>query len=80
MKLKYDKLLSNVAFNCNMRHYIVVCSSTFMPIYRGTKDVACPTCAAKYMADQAGMVCAVCNLGKVGADASGLVCSPSQAR
>ena len=22
MKLKYDKLLSNVAFNCNLRHYM----------------------------------------------------------
>ena len=21
MKLKYDELLSNVAFNCNLRHY-----------------------------------------------------------
>ena len=24
MKLKYDKLLSNVAFKCNLRHYIMV--------------------------------------------------------
>mmetsp|Transcript_6188 Transcript_6188/g.15793 ORF Transcript_6188/g.15793 Transcript_6188/m.15793 type:complete len:347 (+) Transcript_6188:137-1177(+) len=69
-----------VELNYDSRNPFVVCSSTFMPIYRGTKDTACPTCAAKYMADQAGIVCQVCNLGKVGADASGLVCSPSQAR
>ena len=24
MKLKYDKLVSDFAFNCNMRHYITV--------------------------------------------------------
>ena len=24
MKLKYDELLSNFAFNCNLRHYTVV--------------------------------------------------------
>ena len=27
MKLKYDKLLSNFAFNCNLRHYNMVCRS-----------------------------------------------------
>jgi hypothetical protein len=25
LKLKYDKLLSNFAFNCNLRHYIKEC-------------------------------------------------------
>lgn len=67
VELKYDS-----------RNPFVVCSGTFEPIYRGTKDVSCPTCGAKYMASQAGVVCQVCNLGKVGADATGLVCSPSQ--
>ena len=67
-----------VELNYDSRNPFVVCSGTFEPIYRGTKDVACPTCGAKYMASQSGLVCQVCNLGKVGADATGLVCSPSQ--
>ena len=39
LKLKYDKLLSNFAFNCNLRHYIKgtvargALSSTSEPIY-----------------------------------------------
>jgi len=37
-------------------------------------------CGAKYMATEAGIVCQVCSLGKVGADATGLVCSPTQTR
>ena len=56
----------------------VVCAATFTPIYRGTADVACPTCGARFVKEQEGTVCPVCNLGKVGADATGLVCSPEQ--
>jgi len=69
VELKYDS-----------RNPFVVCSATFEPIYRGTKDSACPMCGAKYVADQAGSICHVCNLGKIGADATGLMVSPSQQR
>ena len=67
-----------VELNYDSRNPFVVCSGTFEPIYRGTKDVACPTCGAKYVAEEAGKVCTVCNLGKIGQDATGLVVSPSQ--
>lgn len=67
-----------VELNYDSRNPFVVCSATFSPIYRGTKDVACPMCGAKYVASEAGSVCQVCQLGQVGADATGLVCSPSQ--
>jgi len=35
-------------------------------------------CGAKYVAEQKGVTCAVCALGRVGEDATGLVVSPSQ--
>ena len=34
MKLKYDELLSNMAFNCNLRHYTKVKQSV-----RLSKDI-----------------------------------------
>jgi len=60
--------------NYDSHNPFVVCSATFVPIYRGTKDSRCPTCGAHYVVEQAGNVCEVCNLGKIGADATGLVC------
>lgn len=60
--------------NYDSHNPFVVCSATFVPIYRGTKDCQCPTCGAHYVVEQAGNVCEVCNLGKIGADATGLVC------
>ena len=69
MELDYDS-----------RNPFVVCSATFAPIYRGTKDVACSCCGAKFIAegDHVNKVCPVCNLGAVGVEAAGLVVSPSQ--
>ena len=67
-----------VTLNYDARNPFVTCPATFTPIYRGHKDAACPCCGAKHSASLAGSVCAVCELGKVGADASGLVVSPSQ--
>lgn len=67
-----------VELNYDSRNPFVVCAGTFTPIYRGTADVACPMCGAKYVAEQKGVTCAVCALGRVGEDATGLVVSPSQ--
>ena len=67
-----------VELDYDSRNPFVVCAATFTPIYRGTADVACPTCGARFVKEQEGTVCPVCNLGKVGADATGLVCSPEQ--
>jgi coatomer protein complex subunit alpha (xenin) len=62
------------------RNPFVTCAATLTPIYRGHKDAACPYCGAKHVPEHAGSVCALCDLGKVGAEASGLMCSPSQVR
>lgn len=67
-----------VELNYDSRNPFVVCAGTFVPIYRGTTSTNCPTCQAKFMQEQAGTTCPVCMLGKVGAEASGLVVSPSQ--
>ncbi|KAK3002812.1 hypothetical protein RJ639_019190 [Escallonia herrerae] len=66
--------------NYDFRNPFVVCGSTYVPIYRGQKDVSCPYCNSRFVPSQEGQLCAVCDLAVVGADASGLLCSPSQVR
>ncbi|KAJ7296704.1 hypothetical protein O6H91_Y105600 [Diphasiastrum complanatum] len=66
--------------NYDPRNPFVVCGATFTPIYKGSKDSACPYCSAKFLPEIAGKLCPVCDLAAVGADASGLLCSPTQIR
>lgn len=42
------------------------------------KDVSYPYCTARFVPNQERNICTVCNLAVIGADASGLLCSPSQ--
>lgn len=66
--------------NYDFRNPFVVCGATFVPIYRGQKDVACPYCGSRFVPAQMGKLCTICDLAVAGADASGLLCSPSQIR
>ncbi|PKI61256.1 hypothetical protein CRG98_018355 [Punica granatum] len=66
--------------NYDYRNPFVVCGVTYVPIYRGQKFVSCPYCWTRFLPSQEGQVCNVCDLSVVGADASGLICSPSQVR
>ena len=66
--------------NYDFRNPFVICGETYVPIYRGEKDVACPYCSARFVPAQEGQICAVCDLAVIGSDASGLLCSPSQTR
>jgi coatomer protein complex subunit alpha (xenin) len=66
--------------NYDFRNPFVVCGATYVPIYRGQKDVSCPYCSSRFVPAQEGQLCAVCDLAVVGSDASGLLCSPSQIR
>ncbi|XP_030549540.1 coatomer subunit alpha-2-like [Rhodamnia argentea] len=68
------------ALNYDFRNPFVVCGATYVPIYRGQKHVCCPFCSAQFLPSQEGQVCSVCDLAVVGADASGLLCCPSQVR
>ncbi|KAI9124079.1 hypothetical protein K1719_005379 [Acacia pycnantha] len=66
--------------NYDFRNPFVICGATYVPIYRGQKDVSCPYCSSRFVPSQEGQLCTVCDLAVVGADASGLLCSPSQIR
>ena len=66
--------------NYDPRNPFVTCGATLTPIYRGSKEVQCPYCAARFVPDAAGSLCAVCDLAIVAAAASGLLCSASQVR
>lgn len=66
--------------NYDFRNPFVVCGATYVPIYRGQKDISCPYCSSRFVPDQEGQLCAVCDLSVIGSDASGLLCSPSQIR
>ncbi|VVB12491.1 unnamed protein product [Arabis nemorensis] len=66
--------------NYDFRNPFVTCGATYVPIYRGQKDVSCPYCTARFVPGQEGNICTVCDLAVIGADASGLLCSPSQVR
>lgn len=66
--------------NYDFRNPFVICGATYVPIYRGQKDVSCPYCSSRFVPSQEGQLCTVCDLAVVGADASGLFCSPSQIR
>ncbi|CAN0858592.1 Coatomer subunit alpha-2 [Linum grandiflorum] len=68
-QLKYD-----------YRNPFVVCGATYVPIYRGQRDVCCPYCSARFVPEQQGEICGVCDLAVVGGDASGLICSSAQIR
>ena len=69
-----------VELDYDFRNPFVVCGATFVPIYRGQKDVSCPYCSARFVPGLEGQICNVCELAVIGADASGLLCSPSQVR
>ncbi|XP_072987675.1 coatomer subunit alpha-3-like [Typha latifolia] len=66
--------------NYDYRNPFVVCGATYVPIYRGQKDVFCPYCGSHFVPATEGQLCAVCDLAVVGADASGLLCSTTQLR
>ncbi|BAT06917.1 Os09g0127800, partial [Oryza sativa Japonica Group] len=66
--------------NYDYRNPFVVCGATYVPIYRGQKDVSCPYCGSRFVPSIEGQLCTICELAVVGADASGLLCSPTQLR
>ncbi|MBA0804447.1 hypothetical protein Gohar_004031, partial [Gossypium harknessii] len=72
------KMTDASQLNYDFRNPFVTCGATYVPIYRGQKDVSCPYCTARFVPSQDGLLCAVCDIAVVGADASGLLCSPSQ--
>ena len=79
--LAADKNMTDASqLNYDFRNPFVVCGATYVPIYRGQKDVSCPYCSSRFVPSQEGQLCSVCDLAVIGSDASGLICSPSQIR
>ncbi|XP_021862452.1 coatomer subunit alpha-2-like [Spinacia oleracea] len=74
------RMTDSTELNYDFRNPFVVCGATYVPIYRGQKDVSCPYCSSHFVPDQNGQICAVCDLAVIGADASGLLCSTAQKR
>ncbi|XP_073059477.1 coatomer subunit alpha-1-like [Primulina eburnea] len=64
--------------NYDFRNPFLLCGATYVPIYRGQRDVTCPYCSTHFVPSQEGQLCTVCDLSVVGSDASGLRCSPTQ--
>ncbi|KAG6475062.1 hypothetical protein ZIOFF_064279 [Zingiber officinale] len=58
--------------NYDYRNPFVVCGETYVPIYRGQRDVSCSYCGARFVPSVEGHLCSVCELAVVGADASGI--------
>lgn len=76
-----EKNMKDVSqLNYDFRNPFVICGATYVPIYRGQKDVSCPYCSSRFVPSQEGQLCTVCDLAVIGVDASGLLCSPSQIR
>ncbi|XP_076029006.1 coatomer subunit alpha isoform X2 [Oratosquilla oratoria] len=57
-----------------------ICGQSFVPIYRGKKEIQCPLCSASYLPEHEGIVCTICQVAKVGKDCIGLRISASQFR
>ncbi|PWA72470.1 coatomer subunit alpha-3 [Artemisia annua] len=80
MQAAEKNMQDKMQLNYDFRNPFVVCGATYVPIYRGQKDVLCPYCTSHFVISQEGQLCTVCDLAVVGSDASGLVCSPAQIR
>ncbi|KAK8916963.1 Coatomer subunit alpha-3 [Platanthera zijinensis] len=66
--------------NYDYRNPFMVCGATFVPIYRGQKDVSCSYCGARFSLQFQGQQCTVCEIAEVGAKTTGLLCSESWMR
>lgn len=69
-----------VQIQYNAKNPFDICCLTFTPIYRGSKYVECPYTGARFQPECKGRICPLGDIALIGADASGLVCSPTQIR
>ena len=69
-----------VPINYDARNPFDLCSITFTPIYRGSKYVEDPYTGARFQPQCTGQLSPLGDFVRIGADASGLLISPSQIR
>eukprot|EP00891_Asterochloris_glomerata_P008996 jgi/Astpho2/8996/fgenesh1_pm.00133_%23_27_t len=67
-----------VQLDYDPRNPFDICSLTFTPIYRGNKYIECPFTKARFQPQCAGDISPIGDIAKVGADATGLLCSYTQ--
>uniref|UniRef100_A0A7E4ZSM4 Coatomer subunit alpha n=1 Tax=Panagrellus redivivus TaxID=6233 RepID=A0A7E4ZSM4_PANRE len=65
--------------NYDEHNPFVLCSRTFVPLYRGKPQTKCPFCGASYAPELNGEVCDVCQVAEIGRDVIGLRISSVQA-
>eukprot|EP00667_Euglena_gracilis_P000339 EG_transcript_339 len=69
-----------LSLNYDERNPFVVCAETMKPIYRGKEQIRCSYCYQPYLPACRGHTCAVCLIGTVGGEATGMVNCYSQLR
>jgi coatomer protein complex subunit alpha (xenin) len=69
-----------VQLRYDARNPFDICSLTFTPIYRGSKSVEDPFTGARFQPECAGQLSPLGDFVRIGADASGLLISPTQVR
>ena len=74
------KPVDEVPVNYDPRNPFDICCITFTPIYRGSKFVEDRYTGARFQPQCEGEVSPVGEIVKIGADASGLLVSPTQVR
>ncbi|GFH22099.1 coatomer subunit alpha [Haematococcus lacustris] len=66
--------------NYDPRNPFDICCITFTPIYKGSKFVEDPYTGARFQPDCNGQISPLGDFVRIGADASGLLISPTQVR
>ncbi|EKX53298.1 coatomer subunit alpha [Guillardia theta CCMP2712] len=69
---------NEVELQYDERNPFVVCTKSFVPIYRGKPITRCGFCSAPFDPAFKGQVCAVCQVGEIGLKGTGLINSRHQ--
>jgi len=64
--------------NYDEHNPFLICSRTFVPLYRGKPQTKCPFCGASFSPEFNGQVCDVCQVAEIGKDVIGLRISTVQ--
>eukprot|EP00033_Pygsuia_biforma_P002814 GCRY01003108.1.p1 GENE.GCRY01003108.1~~GCRY01003108.1.p1 ORF type:complete len:1215 (+),score=402.83 GCRY01003108.1:394-4038(+) len=65
-------LTDKIALDYDPKNPFTVCCKDFTPIYKGSALTRCAFCQAAYAPEHKGKICNVCEVGIIGAEASGL--------
>lgn len=69
---------NEVDLSYDERNPFIVCTKSFVPIYRGQPMSRCGFCTAAYDPKYKGQVCSICQVGEIGCKGTGLINSRHQ--